>query len=64
MDDGVIFHLPSRGKFIMGVPLLFTINLGVQLQNDSRIDGVPVKVMFPEFTFNQRNVYYNFELRD
>lgn len=52
MEDGVIFPLPIMGRFITSVPLIITINPGAQLQNDSRVDGAPVKVMSSEFAFN------------
>ena len=48
MEDGVNFHLPSVGKFITSVPLIFAIKPGVQLRNDSRADGDFVKVMLSE----------------
>ena len=48
MEDGVIFPLPSMGKFITSVPLIFAINHGVQLLKDSRVDGDFVKVMLSE----------------
>ena len=51
MEDGVIFPLPSKGKFITSVSLILTIKLGVQLQNDTRVDGVFVKVMLSESRF-------------
>ena len=57
MEDGVIFRLPIMGKFITSVPLLPTINPGVQLQNDSRVDGAPVKVMYSEFAFNWQDLW-------
>ena len=57
MEDGVIFRLPIMGKFITSVPLLPTINPGVQLQNDSRVDGAPVKVMSSEFAFNWQDLW-------
>jgi len=56
MEDGVIFRLPIMAKFITSVPLLPTINPGVQLQNDTRVDGAPVKVMSSEFAFNWQDL--------
>ena len=48
MEDGVIFPLPSVGKFITSVPLIFALKPGVQLLNNSRVDGDFVKVMLSE----------------
>ena len=51
MEDGVIFPLPSVGEFITNVLLTFTIKLGVQLPNYTRVDGMIVKVMLSESRF-------------
>ena len=44
MEDGAIFHLPTKGMFTTSVPVLAIIDHGVQLPQNMMVDGEAVKV--------------------